>query len=51
MFWLLWFFSIVALPSPYDNLFIVFCIVSGHSDVFFDIVVLILKSLEPLNNY
>jgi hypothetical protein len=51
MFWLLWFVSIVALATPYDDLLIVIFVLSEHGDVFFDIVILILKPLEPLNNY
>ena len=48
MFQLLYFVFIVALATPYDGLVIVIFVLSGYGDGFFDIVVLILKSLEPL---
>jgi hypothetical protein len=54
MLQLLWFCSIVALATPCDDLVVVIFVtfvLSEHRDVFFDIVVLILKSLEPLKNY
>jgi hypothetical protein len=44
-------FSIVALATPHNDLIIVIFVLSELGDVLFDLVLLILKSLEPLYNY
>ena len=44
-------FSLVALATPYNDFVIVIFVLSELGDVLFDIVLLILKSLEPLYNY